>query len=90
MAVQHGTRRRYVGGCRCGDCTEANRLYFRERRAGVAGGQPPQTVADLPPSEPGPVEAGVQAEISDLAAEARPGLAQAALAWPGSWITRRL
>jgi hypothetical protein len=32
------------------------------------------------PFEPGPVEAGVEAEISDLAAEARPGLAQIALA----------
>ncbi len=31
-------------------------------------------------SEPGPVEAAVQDEISDLAAEARPGIAQAALA----------
>lgn len=30
--------------------------------------------------EPGPVESGVQAEISDLAAEARPGIAQVALA----------
>jgi hypothetical protein len=29
---------------------------------------------------PGPVELGVTAEISDLAADARPGLAQAALA----------
>ncbi|HSS23876.1 MAG TPA: hypothetical protein VLL82_05625 [Mycobacterium sp.] len=37
-------------------------------------------VADLPPSERGPVESGVAAEISDLAAEIRPGLAQAALA----------
>ena len=26
----HGTRTRYVGGCRCEPCTEANRLYIRE------------------------------------------------------------
>ncbi len=32
------------------------------------------------PDGPGHVEAGVQAEISDLAAEVRPGVAQAALA----------
>jgi hypothetical protein len=32
---------------------------------------------------PGPVEAGVQSEISELAAEVRPGVAQAALALAG-------
>ncbi|MGO8963739.1 hypothetical protein [Mycobacterium sp.] len=32
------------------------------------------------PAARGPVESGVAAEISDLAAEVRPGLAQAALA----------
>jgi hypothetical protein len=35
---------------------------------------------ELQPSKSGPVESGVTAEISGLAAEARPGLAQAALA----------
>jgi hypothetical protein len=73
MAARHGTRRRYIEGCRCEDCTEANRLYFRQRRA--AGNAPVAVVS--PPagmSEPGPVEA----ELAGL--EARPGLAQVALA----------
>jgi hypothetical protein len=88
MAGRHGTRLRYNEGCRCGDCTEANRVYFRRRREAkllapaaidsltAAGAS--QDVADLP--HLGPVESGVQAEISDLAAELRPGLAQVALA----------
>ena len=32
----HGTRAKYVGGCRCDECTEANRLYHAERRAAKA------------------------------------------------------
>lgn len=28
----HGTRRRYAKGCRCDDCTEANRVYCRTWR----------------------------------------------------------
>jgi len=80
MAAKHGTRRRYIEGCRCEGCTEANRLYFRERRAGVRGSQlRVQPVADLPPVNPGPVESGVTAEIAGLT-EARPGLGQMALA----------
>jgi hypothetical protein len=70
--ARHGTRRCYVNGCRCDDCTESNRVYFRQRRAS-------QTGADLPPSDPGPVEAGVEIEIAGLS-EVRPGLAQTALA----------
>jgi hypothetical protein len=27
----HGTRSRYVSGCRCADCREANRLYYHVR-----------------------------------------------------------
>ena len=71
MAAAHGTRRRYINGCRCEDCTESNRLYFRQRRASPC-------VADLPHMEPGPVESGVENEIAGLA-EVRPGLAQMAL-----------
>jgi hypothetical protein len=84
MAARHGICRRYVEGCRCEDCTGANRVYFRQRRAAKV--QPPAAVVSLPaagasqPYEPGPVESGVAAEISDLAAEARPGLTQTALA----------
>jgi hypothetical protein len=54
---------------------------YRERRGG--GGAAPvvaSVVADRPQLGPGPVELGVEAEISCLAAEARPGLASAALA----------
>lgn len=29
----HGTRSRYVYGCRCADCTAAEKVYQRERRA---------------------------------------------------------
>jgi hypothetical protein len=80
MAAKHGTRRRYIEGCRCEGCTEANRLYFRERRAGVRGSQlRVQPPADLQEVNPGPVESGVMAEIDSLAAQARPGLAQVAL-----------
>jgi len=28
----HGTRSRYVSGCRCGECKEANRLAYHERQ----------------------------------------------------------
>jgi hypothetical protein len=80
VAAKHGTRRRYVEGCRCEDCTEANRLYFRQRRdAGKVVATGENSPVDLPPSEPGPVEAGVEAELAGLA-DARPGLAQIALA----------
>ena len=81
MAAKHGTRRRYVEGCRCEGCTEANRLYFRRRRAGDTA-PPPAAVVSLPAagaSEPGPVEAAVEAEMAGLT-DARPGLAQTALA----------
>lgn len=30
--AEHGTRAKYVGGCRCEACTEANTRYYRERR----------------------------------------------------------
>ncbi len=87
MAAKHGTRRRYVEGCRCDDCADAQRNYQRDYRERKANGLPavsqlprPQK-ADPDPelSGPGPVESGVQAEIAGLN-EARPGLAEAALA----------
>lgn len=31
MSPEHGTRYRYVSGCRCADCTAANRDYARRR-----------------------------------------------------------
>jgi hypothetical protein len=83
MAAKHGTRRRYVEGCRCEDCTQANRVYFRRRRAAKV--LSPAAVDPLPAAgasqspERGPVESGVEAEIAGLA-ESRPGLAAAALA----------
>jgi hypothetical protein len=42
MAAKHGTRRRYVEGCRCEDCTEANRLYFRSAGPPVIHDPPPR------------------------------------------------
>ena len=63
-----------------GDCTEANRVYFRRRRESKS--LAPAVTNSLAaagafqPSEPGPVETGVEAEIAGLtSAEARPGLA---------------
>jgi len=83
MAGRHGTRLRYNEGCRCGDCTEANRVYFRRRREPKL--LAPAAIDSLTaagasqPSEPGPVESAVEAELAGLA-EDRPGLAQVALA----------
>jgi hypothetical protein len=77
-------RRRYNEGCRCADCTEANRVYFRHRRAAKA--QAPVAVVTTPPAaeayqlcDPGPVERGVAAEIAGVT-KAGPELAAAALA----------
>ncbi len=78
--VKHGTRYRYARGCRCDNCSEAERLYHPDYRL-RGGGSASQTRADLPTSQwPGPVELAVTVEIGGLAAEARPGLAQVALA----------
>jgi hypothetical protein len=79
MTVKHGTRYRYSKGCRCDACAEASRIYQRDYRLRSGG---PQVMADFNGlhESPGPVEAGVQAEIGGLGTDARPGLAQAALA----------
>jgi hypothetical protein len=78
MAARHGTRRRYNEGCHCEDCTAANNVYqqeYRQRRVG-----PMLTPVTPPLCDPGPVESGVAEEIDGLASQARPGLAQVALA----------
>jgi hypothetical protein len=79
MTLRHGTRYRYSKGCRCDDCAEAARIYHRDYRLRKLVGP---VVVDVPDSGdgPGPVKAGVTEEIDGLAAQARPGLAQAALA----------
>lgn len=77
MGARHGTRRSYNDGCRCDDCKDAQRLYqqrYRERSLS------PVTNVTTALASLGPVESGVQAEIGGPAAEARPGLAQMALA----------
>ena len=77
MGARHGTRRGYTDGCRCDDCKDAQRLYqqrYRERSLSPVT----NVTGDL--AEPGPVESAVKDEIGGLAAEARPGLAQIALA----------
>jgi hypothetical protein len=82
MAAKHGTRRRYNEGCRCEDCTADNTAYHQEYRQRLIGAEPanPSSVVTVSsPVTPGPVEAGVEAEIAELA-DARPGLAAAALA----------
>jgi hypothetical protein len=76
MTSGHGTRRGYKDGCRCDDCKDAQRIYqqrYRKRQRSLA------PVQNATP-EPGLVETGVEAEISGPGAQARPGLAQAALA----------
>lgn len=91
MAAKHGTRRRYVEGCRCAPCTEANSEWardYRARRAADTGAlfkerkvaeiEPVVTLAQ--PRTPSPVESGVLAELSGTVVQARPGLAAAALA----------
>jgi hypothetical protein len=80
------------GGCRRDECGYAQRLYqrrYRELKAnGLTRPLSPVVVAELPQAEagpvpdetPGPVESAVEDEIGGLAGQARPGLAQAALA----------
>jgi hypothetical protein len=87
MAATRGTQRSYVAGCRCKDCKEAHRAAARDYRERRANGPTPASVVTIPsavvsePAGPGPVESGVQAEISGLAAaELRPGVVAAALA----------
>jgi hypothetical protein len=80
----HGTRQRYNEGCRCDECKAAQRAYQRRYRERKANGltRPVAVVTMSPPvadATPGPVELGVQAEIDGLAAQARPGLAAAAI-----------
>ena len=82
MATKHGTRHRYNDGCRCEDCTAANATYqqrWRKSRIGAEPTTPGVVVTVSSPVTPGPVESAVKDEIGGLAAQARPGLAQAAL-----------
>jgi hypothetical protein len=87
--AKHGTGSRYLNGCRCDECKNAQRLYqrrYRERKENGLTRSPAVVVGELPQAEayqidtPGPVERAVKDEIGGLAAEARPGLAQVALA----------
>lgn len=90
MAVQHGTYRRYVEGCRCDDCKAANRSYQANYQQRKAAGEPigprgrvvPISAPTVQVSDtPGPVEAGVRAEVEGLAqAQLRPGVAETAFA----------
>lgn len=79
MTATHGTRHRYVNGCRCDDCKAANREYERDRRARRASGEVPRctAVVSLPAqpvleaSVPGRVEAAVALEVGGLPAAAK-------------------
>lgn len=48
-----GTRARYVGGCRCEPCTEANRAYHRDHRypTGTRDSWPRFHIGVLPPMD---------------------------------------
>ena len=85
-------RTRYLAGCRCDRCRKAQSDYRKDLRRRSKSKQPTEraltSVPSLPkppappPTErahPGPVEAGVRAEIEGLTAK-RPGLVEGALA----------
>ena len=89
MSAQHGTRHRYIDGCRCDDCKAANRDYQRDLRWRHANGEAGQraTVVSLPAAQepvvsgPGPVERAVTSEIGGLTqADMRPALVE-----PSRW-----
>ncbi len=94
MAAKHWTANRYNQGCRCDSCKDPHRLRaadYRQRRAagkvrplaavvpppaaGASGTKPPEDFV-----ERGPVESGVEVEISGLAHAERLGLVQVSLA----------
>ena len=90
MAAKHGTGRCYREGCRCDDCRLAMREYNADLRRRKAAGIPtgpsgkvvslPSTAANTRAAGPGPVEAAVLEEISDLQLTSdRPGLAAMAV-----------
>jgi hypothetical protein len=83
MPVKHG-RALYQAGCRCDECTAAQRRYQRKYRERRANGQTPVSVApvlQVQPTERGPVEAAVESELTGLAsAAARPALVAVAAA----------
>lgn len=84
MAARHGTRSKYVSGCRCDACKLAEAEYQKARRHGVATpakpGRPKKDnvtaiargAESAPPvdqpKEPGPVEAGVLLELTGMPA----------------------
>jgi hypothetical protein len=95
MSAQHGTRHRYIDGCRCDDCKAANRDYQRDLRWRHANGEAGQraTVVSLPAAQepvvsgPGPVERAVTSEIGGLTqADMRPALVEPSR-WPKFWTT---
>ena len=45
--AQHGTRSKYVGGCRCDDCRNAHRVYEHERRLWARTRKPQLTAGDV-------------------------------------------
>jgi len=88
MSAKHGTRHRYIDGCRCDDCKAANRDYQRDLRWRHANGEAGQraTVVSLPAAQepvvsgPGPVERAVTSEIGGLTqADMRPALVETAV-----------
>jgi hypothetical protein len=80
MAAKHGTRHRYNDGCRCDECRGANAAYRRRYRQRATAVIPiHDSVNSDTSSRPGLVEAAVGIEVADIA-EARPGMAQIALA----------
>lgn len=46
----HGTRAKYVSGCRCGECRKANSDYQRERDARKRRGEEQDPVVDVEPA----------------------------------------
>jgi hypothetical protein len=78
MAVRHGTRYGYKGGCRCDECRAAQAAYQARYRDRVLNGPP--VAPELQAAGPGPVEVATRVELAGLSqAELQPGLAAIAL-----------
>lgn len=58
----HGTRARYVAGCRCGDCTASNVAYYHQRQTAKKA-EAPTVKPSGPPGEGVLVRAGVSHKV---------------------------
>jgi hypothetical protein len=91
--MRHGTRYCYQDGCRCDACREAQSQYHRDYLERKENAATRPYVVYTPPSQPedpteaGPVELAVRAELEGIATKS-PTLAAVAvaMAWPISTL----